>query len=124
VITNIIPSVPRELSVLSISLDSELETVSTPSKSSAKPTKLFIVKAWEQGAIPEYIDDEDPNSWVFTQAVSSPSELQYQPTNPFVGKAQKQKAIPKYIDEEDSDDWAFIDDSMIDQEALEARLVC
>ncbi|KAF8223295.1 hypothetical protein L208DRAFT_1381509 [Tricholoma matsutake] len=54
-------SVPQELSVLSISSGSELEMVSTPSKSSAKPMKPFVVKAWKQEAIPEYIDDEDPD---------------------------------------------------------------
>lgn len=70
--------------------------VSTPSKSSAKPMKPFVVKAWKQEAIPEYIDDEDPDGQVFTQAVSTPSESWSKPTKPFIGKAQKQKAILKY----------------------------
>lgn len=52
-----------------------------------------------------------------------PSKLPANSTKLFIGKALRQKPKPKYINEEDSDDRAFINDSALNKETPEERLV-
>lgn len=75
------------------------------------------ITTWELSVLSISSDSE--------QEMVAPSRLPAKSVKQFVGKAQKhwQKPKLKYIYEEDSDDRAFIDDSAIEKESPEQRLV-